>query len=218
MPNVVDRAVERPSALSAGARPPPSGSRGNCAISATPLPPRARRQHAGSARVRNSLSHRFSSVFHRFRPFSVGVEIEIRPRNQAPDGFRRPRSRQKTVKTVKTDSERFFLEGGVPESRTDDRPMPMPSALPPSTVGGRLSTPVWLQEETAATSPPRRAAASAMKLDRDSTGGDPVLAAPAESRTADRHRDGGLARLDDREADMALQTDPGNPPGAPRPS
>src|SRR5207253_10540310 len=33
----------------------------------------------------------------------------------------------------------------------------------------------------------------------------PALAAPAESRAADRHRDGGLAGLDDRQADMALQ-------------
>src|SRR5229473_4447487 len=123
------------------------------------LSPRARRQQGGK--------NPCAAVFHRFRPFSVGVEIEIRPRNQAADGFRRPRGRQKTVKTVKTDSERhcfdgsesrFFLEGGVPETRTHDRPMPMPSASPPSTAGGRLWTPVWSLEEIAAQSPTRRAA------------------------------------------------------------
>jgi len=131
-------------------------ARGNCAISATPLPPRARRQHAGSARRRKSLSHRFSTVFHRFRPFSVRLDIEIRPTNQAPDGFRRPRSRQKTAKTVKTDEwrssrprESRFSKGGVPETRTRDRPMPMPPALSPSTRCGRLWTPIWSPEELA---------------------------------------------------------------------
>src|SRR5262245_55092858 len=58
------------------------------AVGATPLPPRSSTPAAqGAADERKSLCHRFSTVFHRFRPFSGPARIEIHLRNQGSDRF-----------------------------------------------------------------------------------------------------------------------------------
>jgi hypothetical protein len=46
------------------------------------------------------LFHRFSTVFHRFRPFSGQSEAEIRSKNQALDRFSPAAQPLKTVKTA----------------------------------------------------------------------------------------------------------------------